>query len=359
MPAQLFEPLTIRNLTLRNRIAVSPMCQYSCVDGVATDWHLVHLGSRAIGGAGLVMVEATAVTAQGRISAGDMGLWDDKHIAPLARVAKFLQQHGAVPAIQIGHAGRKASCTAPWQGGKQVAPDQEHGWTTVAPSALRFLPTDSTPQALSETEIEAIKQAFIRAAQRAVKAGFKVIELHAAHGYLLHQFLSPLTNKRSDQYGGSLANRMPLVLEVARALRETLPTEVSLWARISATDWVDGGWDLDQSIVLCRELKNIGVDLIDTSTGGLVPDAKIPVAPHFQVRFAEAIRKQANIMTGAVGMIIDANEANQVLVDGKADIILLANAMLRDPYWAIHAAETLDVDAAWPDQYGFAVRKRK
>lgn len=354
----LFSPLALRGITMRNRIAVSPMCQYSCDDGVATDWHLVHLGSRAIGGAGLVMVEATAVLPEGRISAGDMGLWSDKHIAPLARIAQFVQQHGAVPGIQIGHAGRKASCLAPWQGGKQVAPQQAGGWTTQAPSALPFLPTDSIPHALAAQEIASIQQAFVAAAQRAVKAGFRVVELHAAHGYLLHQFLSPLSNKRDDAWGGSLQNRLQLTLDIAAAVRKVLPEDVSLWTRISATDWVDGGWELEQSVELCRGLRERGVDLIDTSTGGLVPDAKIPVAPHFQVPFAAAIRDRCGIKTGAVGMITDAQEANQVLVDGKADIVLLAKAMLRDPYWPIHAAEALGVDAAWPDQYGFAVRKR-
>jgi 2,4-dienoyl-CoA reductase (NADPH2) len=354
----LFSPLTIRGVTLRNRIATSPMCQYSCVDGLATDWHLVHLGSRAIGGAGLVMVEATAVTAHGRISAGDMGLWNDQHIAPLARVAQFLQQHGAVPAIQLAHAGRKASCLAPWQGGKHIHAQHQGGWITVAPSALPFAESDSVPHALDKSEILAIKQSFVDAAKRAVQAGFKVIELHAAHGYLLHQFLSPLSNQRKDSWGGSLQNRMRLTIEVASAMRAAISQDISLWTRISATDWVDGGWNLEQSIALCCELKKCGVDLIDTSTGALVPYAKIPVATMFQVPFAVAIREQAKIMTGAVGMITEPSDANQLIVDGKADIVLLARAMLRDPYWALHAAEALHVDAAWPDQYAFAVKKR-
>jgi len=357
-PLSLLSPLFIRGLTLRNRIAVSPMCQYSCIDGLTSDWHLVHLGSRAIGGAGLVMVEATAVTANGRISPGDMGLWNNRQMTALARIAHFLHMHGAVPAIQLGHAGRKASCMAPWQGGKQIPRHLKEAWTTVAPSALTFAEGDSIPHALEEKQILAIKQSFIDATQRAVQAGFKVIELHAAHGYLLHQFLSPLSNQRRDDWGGNLQHRMRLTLEVATAMRQIMPQDLSLWVRISATDWVDGGWDLEQSIVLARELRAIGVDLIDTSTGALVPYAKIPVAPLFQVPFATAIRKEAGIMTGAVGMITDAAQANQLIVEGKADVVLLARAMLRDPYWALHATEFLNGDAPWPDQYAFAVKKR-
>lgn len=356
--APLFTPFTQRGVTMPNRIAVAPMCQYSCTDGFATDWHLVHLGSRAIGRAGLVMVEATAVTPEGRISPLDLGLWSDAHIAPLKRITGFLAQHGAVPAIQLAHAGRKASCADPWQGrGRCLDPD-EGGWPMVAPSAIPFNPGDRAPEALDTAGIATIQQSFVAAALRAVEAGFRVIELHAAHGYLLHEFLSPLSNHRSDNYGGSLPNRMRMLLETVEKVRAVLPDDLPLWVRISATDWVDSGWDLTQSVALAHELKKRGVDLIDCSTGALTPDAVIPVAPGFQVPFAAAIRRDSGIATGAVGLITEADQANAIIADGRADIVLLARALLRDPYWPLRAAEALDCKARWPKQYGTVVKPR-
>lgn len=356
--APLFSPFTQRGVTLPNRIAVAPMCQYSCSDGFATDWHLVHLGSRAIGRAGLVMAEATAVVPEGRISPLDLGLWSDAHIAPLQRITAFLAQHGAVPAIQLAHAGRKASCADPWQGRGRCLGLDEGGWPMAAPSALPFNAGDRAPQALDQAGIDAIQAAFVAAAQRAVRAGFQVIELHAAHGYLLHEFLSPLSNQRSDSYGGSLDNRLRMLLETTEKVRAVLPDELPLWVRISATDWVDGGWDLAQSITLARELQKRGVDLVDTSSGGLTPDAQIPVAPGFQVPFAEAIRRDSGIATGAVGLITEPEQANAIIAQEKADIVLLARALLRDPYWPLRAAEALDCKARWPKQYGTVVKPR-
>src|SRR5580698_6065738 len=296
----LFNPLTIRGVTLKNRVVVSPMCQYSSVDGMADDWHLVHLGSRAVGGAGLLFVEATAVTAEGRITPGDMGIWDDRHIEPLARIASFIHRMGGVAGIQLAHAGRKASCLVPWQGGGRLKTPEEGGWEVVAPSAIPFREDDPLPRALDLAGIQEIVAAFTAAARRAMRAGFRVIEIHSAHGYLLHSFLSPLSNKRTDAYGGSLESRMRMLLQVAKALRETIPEEMPLFTRISSTDWVEGGWDVDQSIVLARALKPAGVDLIDCSSGGVVPGAVVPVAPGYQVRFAAAIREQSGIPTGAV-----------------------------------------------------------
>jgi 2,4-dienoyl-CoA reductase (NADPH2) len=354
----LLSPLTLRGVTLRNRIAVSPMCQYCASDGFADDWHLVHLGSRAVGGAGLVMAEATAVTPEGRITPGDLGLWSDDHIEPLARIARFIRRMGAVPGIQLAHAGRKASCRIPQEGGAQLAHD-EGGWETLAPSPVPFNAADRPPRALDEAGLAAVTAAFVAAARRAVTAGFKLIELHAAHGYLLHEFLSPLSNQRTDQYGGALENRTRLTLEIAAALRKILPADMPLVTRISATDWVDGGWDLAQSIELARGLKAAGVDLIDCSSGALVPHATIPVGRNYQVPFAAAIRAETGVMTGAVGLITDPHQADEIVTSGAADLVLLAREMLREPYWAIKAQQALDQPRTWPRQYGYAVERAR
>lgn len=352
--AQLFAPLRLRDLTIRNRIWVSPMCQYSATDGVPNDWHLVHLGSRAVGAVGLVMVEATAVAPEGRISYGDTGLWNDAQANAFKRITDFIRAQGAVPAIQLAHAGRKASTDLPWQGGAPLAPTHPQGWQPVAPSAVAFSPASTVPTELSHTAMVAITASFVAAAKRALTAGFDVIELHAAHGYLLHEFLSPITNQRSDEFGGSLENRMRFPLAVATALRAAWPQEKPLFVRISATDWVQGGWDLPQSVEFAKALKAIGVDLIDCSTGGLVPDAVIPVAPGFQVPFAAGVRKEANIATGAVGLITKAKQAEEILTSGAADAVFLARALLRDPYWPLQAARSLGAEIAWPVQYGRA-----
>jgi len=346
----LFSPLTIRGVALQNRIVVSPMCQYSSVDGLADDWHLVHLGSRAVGGAGLIFVEATSVTAQGRITPSDMGIWNDEHIEPLKRIASFIDRVGAVAGIQLAHAGRKASCAVPWEGGRRLKIG-EGGWPVIGPSPIPFREDDPESIPLDEVGIGEVIEAFVEAAERAIKAGFRVIEIHSAHGYLLHSFLSPLSNQRTDRYGGSLENRMRLLLEVATALRKLLPPEMPLFTRISATDWADGGWDLDQSIALARALKPIGVDLIDASSGALVPWAKIPVAPNFQLPFAAAIRGDTGILTAAVGMITEPRQADAIIRSGEADLVFLARQMLREPYWALNAAHALGQAAAWPVQY--------
>jgi 2,4-dienoyl-CoA reductase-like NADH-dependent reductase (Old Yellow Enzyme family) len=347
----LFQPLTIRGVTLKNRIVVSPMCQYSSVDGLADDWHLVHLGSRAVGGAGLLFVEATAVTAQGRITPSDMGIWDDRHIEPLARIARFIHRIGGVAGIQLAHAGRKASCLVPWQGGGRLKTPDEGGWDVLAPSAIPFRDDDPLPHALDLAGIQDIVAAFAAAARRAVQAGFRVIEIHSAHGYLLHSFLSPLSNKRSDSFGGSLENRMRMLLQVAAAIRQVLPDDMPLFTRISSTDWVAGGWDLAQSIALARALKPVGVDLIDASSGGLVPGAVIPAAPGFQVPFAAAIREHAHIPTGAVGLITDSAQADAIVSSGQADLVFLAREMLREPYFALKAGRALGHEQKWPVQY--------
>jgi 2,4-dienoyl-CoA reductase-like NADH-dependent reductase (Old Yellow Enzyme family) len=354
----LLSPLTIRGVTLRNRIAMSPMCQYVAVDGLASDWHLVHLGSRASGGVGLVMVEATAVTADGRISPGDMGIWGEQHVEPLARIARFVVSQGAIPAIQLAHAGRKASCEAPWLGGASLRSEAEGGWQVVAPSPIPFHEGDPTPRELDAQGIRETIDAFAAATERAIRAGFQVIELHAAHGYLLHEFLSPLTNQRTDEYGGSLENRMRLVLQVVERMRQIMPAEMPLFVRISATDWVAGGWDITQSVALARELKQRGVDLIDASSGAIVPHVHIPVGPGYQVPLAQQIRAEAEIMTGAVGLITDPDQANELVTSGKADIVLLGRELLREPYWALQAQEHLGGKPAWPISYGYAVARR-
>jgi 2,4-dienoyl-CoA reductase-like NADH-dependent reductase (Old Yellow Enzyme family) len=352
----LFQPLTIKSVTLRNRIGVSPMCQYSSEDGAATDWHLVHLGSRAVGGAGLVIAEATAVSPEGRITPGDAGIWSDHHVEPIARINRFVKQHGAVPGIQIAHAGRKASAARPWEGGAHLA-DNAGGWPTLAPSALAFggeLP--KVPRAMTEADIARVQSDFISATKRALAAGCDWLELHSAHGYLSHEFLSPLTNQRTDRYGGSFDNRIRFLLETTSAVRAVWPERLPLAVRISCTDWVPGGWDIEQSIELARRLKAEGVDLIDCSSGGTVPDAKIPVGPGYQVPFAERIRKEAAITTAAVGMITTPAQADEIVRQGHADLVLLAREFLRDPYWPMRAARALGHPAAvsTPVQYARA-----
>ncbi|WP_068469246.1 NADH:flavin oxidoreductase/NADH oxidase [Candidatus Protochlamydia phocaeensis] len=350
----LLSPLTIRGLCLRNRIAVSPMCQYSAKEGFADDWHLVHLGSRAVGGAGLIFTEATAVTAQGRISPGDLGLWDDAHIEPLERITHFIHRMDAKAGIQLAHAGRKGSCDVPWKGGESLSKGQG-GWDLVAPSPIPFL--DLMPQDLDKPGIQRVIQAFREAAIRAVKAGYDIIEIHSAHGYLLHEFLSPLSNKRTDEYGGSLENRMRLVCQIAQAIRSVIPQQMPLFVRLSATDWVEGGWEIQQSIELAKQLKPLGVDLIDVSSGGSVKHAKIPVGRNYQVPFAAAIREQAQILTGAVGLITDPQQANEIVTAGQADLVFIGREFLREPYWGLKAEQALNKEPKWPMQYGYAVKR--
>lgn len=349
---QLFSPLTLRQLTLPNRIAVSPMCQYSAKQGMANDWHLVHLGSRAVGGAGLVIVEATAVSANGRISPEDLGIWTDEHIEPLLRITRFIEAQGSVAGVQLAHAGRKASTCRPWVGKHGSVPVAEGGWVPVGPSSIAFDPQHAVPTTLDEAGIAAVKEAFVRGAERALAAGFKVAELHAAHGYLLHQFLSPLSNQRQDAYGGSFENRIRLLLEVTELVRAVWPEELPLFVRLSATDWVEDGWNSDETVELARRLKGLGVDLIDVSSGGTAANAEIPVGPGYQTQFAERVRREADIATGTVGMITEAVQAEHILRTGQADLILLARELLRDPYWPLHAAEDLrEGSVAWPPQY--------
>lgn len=354
----LLSPLTLRSLTLRNRIAMAPMCQYSAEEGMANDWHLVHLGSRAVGGCGLVIVEATGVTWDGRITPGDLGIWSDEHVEPLARIARFVHSQGAVAGIQLAHAGRKASTAAPWTGGAALKTAGEGGWPVVGPSPIPFSPGDPAPTALDEQGIDGIVDAFEAAARRALAAGFKVLEIHAAHGYLLHQFLSPHSNQRTDQYGGSLDNRMRFVLRVTERLRAVVPAELPLFVRISATDWAAGGWDIDQSVELSRRLKGLDVDLIDVSTGGNLPTARIPVAKRYQIPCSRRIRDDAGILTGAVGLITDPKEADEIITGGDADIVLLGRELLREPYWALKAQHAFEDEPSWPVQYGYAVKRR-
>jgi len=348
--AQLFEPLTLRGVTLRNRIVVSPMCMYSAQDGVANDWHLVHLASRAIGGAGLVMTEATAVLPEGRISPQDLGLWQDEQTAPLARIVDAIHQHGAAAGIQLAHAGRKGSTWAPHEG-EGAVPAERGGWSVVAPSALAFSPTYRAPTALTSEGIKGVVAAFAAAAQRAARAGFDVAEIHAAHGYLLHQFLSPLANQRDDAYGGSFENRIRLLLEVTTAVRAVWPAQRPLFVRLSATDWVDGGWNADDTVALSSRLKALGVDLIDVSSGGTVPSAQIPVGPGYQTAFAARVRTEAGVAASAVGMITAPSQADHIVRSGQADLVMLARELLRDPYWPLHAAQALRQPTTWPVQY--------
>ncbi|MBX9623322.1 MAG: NADH:flavin oxidoreductase/NADH oxidase [Gemmataceae bacterium] len=356
-PADLSTTYRVREVTLRNRVVVSPMCQYVAADGMADDWHLVHLGSRAAGGAGLVFVEATAVTPDGRITPGCLGLWDDRHVEPLARVARFVERQGAVPGIQLAHAGRKASRAVPWEGGRALPPDAG-GWPVVGPSPVAFGDGYQPPREMSRDDIRACVRAFAEAAGWAVRAGFKVVELHAAHGYLLHSFLSPLSNRRTDHYGGSFAHRTRLLLEVIRAVRAALPDGLPLFVRVSATDWADGGWDVDQTVELAALLRGEGVDLVDCSSGGLVPAAAIPVGPGYQVPFARAVRERAGVPTAAVGLITDPRAANEVVTSGAADLVCVGRAHLRNPYWAIDALTEIGADPPWPTPYGYAVRRR-
>lgn len=347
---KLFSPFRIREIELKNRIVVSPMCEYSAMEGHPQAWHLVHLGSRAIGGASLVFTEATAVEERGRISAVDTGIYEDAHVASWRPIAEFIRAHGAVPGMQLAHAGRKASTAPPWAGGKPVALEAG-GWQPVAPSALAFDAGYTVPRELSVSEIGEIVAAFRKAAERALAAGFEVIEIHAAHGYLLHQFLSPLSNTRADEYGGKFENRIHIVKQVVRAVREVWPQRLPLFVRVSATDWKEGGWDLAQTIELARQLKTLGVDLIDTSSGGAVPGVKIPLGPGYQTRFSEAIRKEAGIATGAVGMITEPTQAETILATEQADLVFLARELLRDPYWPRRAAKALEVKIEAPPQY--------
>jgi len=347
--SRLFEPLILKSITLKNRIAMAPMCQYSAVDGFANDWHLVHYGSRAVGGIALIIQEATAVAPEARITPGDLGLWSDDHIPALIKITDFIKQHDSVPGIQIGHAGRKASCDAPWKGGKQLGL-HEGGRQTLAPSNIPFLPTDHVPESLTLEGIKNVVAAFKSAARRAVDAGFKVLEIHSAHGYLLSEFLSPLSNKRNDEYGGSFENRIRLLIEIVDAVKTVWSAENPLFVRVSATEWVDGGWNIDDTVKLATILKAAGVDLIDCSSGGNVADAKVTFSPGYQVSFSEAVRK-TGILTGAVGLITTPQQAESILSEGKADMILLGRELLRNPYFALQAAKALGDEIQWSVQH--------
>ena len=349
--SMLFSPLSIHSIQLKNRIVVSPMCQYSSEDGFATDWHLVHLGSRAVGGAGLIISEATAISPEGRISPDDLGIWLDDHIPTLKRITQFIRHNGSVAGIQLAHAGRKASTQSPWKGGNPISPTEAGGWQTVAPSAVPFHEGGPEPLSLTDEGLEKVRADFEAAATRALEAGFQVIEIHAAHGYLLHQFLSPLSNQRSDSYGGSFENRIRLLLEVIERVKLVWPSSLPLFVRISATDWTEGGWTVEDAIALAAVLKDKGVDVVDCSTGGNVAKAKIPVGPGYQVGFAERIKQETGLMTAAVGLITSAEQAEAILNNGQADLVLLAREFLRDPYFPLHAAHALGEDVSWPVQY--------
>ena len=351
--SRLFSPLKLRALTLRNRVFVSPMCQYSSLDGAPTAWHAVHLGSRAVGGAGLVVVEATGVCPEGRISPQDSGLWSEKQAEAFKPIVAFIKEQGAAAGIQLAHAGRKASTAAPWEGGLAVPPERG-GWTPLAPSAERFAEGYAVPREMTPADLGIVVEQFARSVRLALSAGFDVVELHFAHGYLVHEFLSPLVNRRKDAYGGSRDNRMRLALEIARAARAAWPQERPLFARISSVDWAQGGWEISDSIELCRRLKEAGVDLIDCSSGGAVPHARIPLGPGYQVPFAEAIRREAGVAAGAVGLITRPEQAEEIVASGKADAVLLARELLRDPYWPLRAAKALGADVPWPKQYARA-----
>jgi 2,4-dienoyl-CoA reductase-like NADH-dependent reductase (Old Yellow Enzyme family) len=354
----LFSPLSIKNITLKNRIVVSPMCEYSAVDGFANNWHLVHLGSRAIGGAALIITEATAVSPEGRISVGDLGIWKDDHIEKLKEITDFIHANGSISGIQLAHAGRKASFDIPWENPLQLD-ENSGGWETVSASSEKFNSTDKTPIALDLKGIEKVKTDFRKATIRAIKAGFKVVEIHAAHGYLQHQFLSPICNLRTDDYGGSFENRIRLLVETVEAVQEVWPAENPLFVRISATDWAEGGWSLEESIRLSALLKNMGVDLIDTSSGGLTLKQEIPLSAGYQVHFASAIKKEADILTGAVGLITNAQQAEAILENGEADLIFIAREFLRDPYFPLHAAFEMGDEVKWPSQYDRAKPRKR
>ena len=348
--SKLFSSLIIKSVEFKNRIVVSPMCQYSAVDGFANDWHLVHLGSRAVGGAALIIQEATAVSAEGRITPGDLGIYRDEQIEKLQAITRFIHEQGAVPAIQLAHAGRKASCALPWNNGKQLK-ESEGGWQTVAPSAIAFNPDDHSPHALETDEIHKVIADFRSAALRSLQAGYKVVEIHAAHGYLVHQFLSPLSNHRTDEYGGSFLNRIRILLEIIDAVQTVWPRNLPLFVRISATDYAEGGWNINEAVQLSAVLKTKGVDLIDCSSGGLIPYAKMPLGPGYQVAFAEKIRREAGILTGAVGLITEVSQAEAILAGEEADLILIARESLREPYFALKAASVLGDTISWPVQY--------
>ncbi len=348
--SQLFSPFSLRKLTFKNRVFVSPMCQYSCVDGIPNEWHLVHLGTRAVGGAALVMTEAAAVNAAGRISPDDAGIWNDAQRDAWRPIVNFIRANGAVAAIQLAHAGRKASTFAPWRGRGKVDV-QQGGWEVVGPSSKAFSDSYPQPHEMTVAEIRAVVDDFAAAAKRSLDAGFQVAEIHAAHGYLAHQFLSPLSNLRTDQYGGSLENRMRFALEVTAAVRDVWPKDLPIFTRISASDWKEGGWDVAQSIELARASKKLGVDLFDVSSGGAVADANMTIRPGYQVPFSRAVRSEAAIATGAVGLITEAVQAEQIIADGDADCVFLARVFLRDPYWPLRAASELGVAVEWPDQY--------
>jgi 2,4-dienoyl-CoA reductase-like NADH-dependent reductase (Old Yellow Enzyme family) len=349
--AHLFSPLKIKNIEFKNRIVVSPMCEYSSENGFANDWHLVHLGGFAVGGASLVITEATAVSPEGRISPGDLGIYKDEHIEKLKQITDFIHAHGAFAGIQLAHAGRKASHDIPWHGGKQIPSESENGWKTVAPSAMPFTETEEAPAELDKTGIEKVKADFKAAAKRALKAGFDVIEIHGAHGYLINEFYSPVSNHRSDEYGGSFENRVRLLIEIIESVKEVWPAGNPLFVRISSTEWTDGGWAIDDSVALAKILKEKGVDLVDCSSGGNISTAKIPLKPGYQVEFAEKIRKETGILTGAVGLITEPEQADQIIQTGQADIVLLAREMLRDPHFALRAAHELGHEVKWPVQY--------
>lgn len=348
--SKLFSPLKIRDVELKNRIVVSPMCQYSSVDGVPTDWHFVHLGSRAVGGAALIIAEATAVSPEGRITPDDAGMWDEKHVITNTSITSFIKSQNATPGIQLAHAGRKASTYSPWKGSGKVN-ENEGGWQTIAPSPIPFAENYPIPKEMSKDDIKTVIEQFRKAAEKSVKAGFQVIEIHMAHGYLMHEFLSPKSNQRSDEYGGKLENRCRLSIEVAKVIREVIPDGMPLFVRISATDWVNDGWDIEQSVQLCKWLKETGVDLIDCSSGGNINKASIPAGPGYQIPFAERIRKEAGILTSGVGLITSPEQAEQIIKNEQADLVELARQMLRDPYWPLHAAKQLNVDVDWPNQY--------
>ena len=349
--AHLFSPLKIKNIELKNRIVVSPMCEYSSVDGFANDWHLVHLGSFATGGAALIITEAAAVSPEGRITDNDLGIYKDEHVTRLKQITDFIHAHGSIAGIQLAHAGRKASHQQPWLGGKQIPSDQEHGWVTVAPSAVPFTDTEEAPIALDKAGIAKVIADFKAATVRAIAAGFKVIELHGAHGYLINQFLSPASNKRTDEYGGSFDNRVRLLIEVIAAVQEVWPKENPLFVRLSTTEWTEGAWTADDSVTLAKLLKDHGVDLIDCSTGGNIAGVKIALKPGYQVEFAEKIRKESGILTGAVGLITKPHQADEIIQEGEADVVFLAREMLRDPHFALRAAHELGHETAWPVQY--------
>lgn len=348
--ALLFEPLEIGNVELKNRLVVSPMCEYSSEDGFANDWHLVHLGSRAVGGAGLIFTEAAAVSPEGRITPDDLGIWKDEHIDFLKRITTFIDQQGAVPGIQLAHAGRKASHFSPWKGGKALG-ENDGAWETSAPSALAFKEGEPLPKKMSKANIHQLIEDFTEATKRAMAAGFKVIEIHAAHGYLIDEFLSPLSNKRTDEYGGTFENRIRILIEIVAAIREVIKHETPLFVRISATDWVEGGWTGEDSVALANVLKTKSVDLIDCSSGGVSSEQKIPVEPLYQVPFSEKIKKETGMLTGAVGLITNAEEAESILQNKQADLIIMARQFLREPYFALHAAKDLGADVIWPVQY--------